>query len=110
MSLYVFKPDEGGTSKCNGECAINWPPLAGDVTAGDGVSGELGTITRDDGTTQVTLGGTPLYYFIGDEAAGDVNGQGQNDVWFLATGAGTAVGGADGPPAEETPCGGRYCY
>ena len=75
MSLYVFTPDEGDTSACNGDCATNWPPLTvddvADVTAGDGVTGELGTITRDDGTTQVTLGGAPLYYFIGDEAAGD---------------------------------------
>ena len=79
-------------------------------SAGDGVTGELGTITRDDGTTQVTLGGAPLYYFIGDEAAGDVKGQGQNDVWFLASPEGAAVGGEDGPPGEETPCDGRYCY
>jgi predicted lipoprotein with Yx(FWY)xxD motif len=110
MALYVFLPDEGDTSECNGECAVNWPPLTGDVTAGDGVTGELGTITRDDGTTQVTLDGAPLYYFIGDEAAGDVNGQGLQDVWYLASADGTPVGADDEPPAEETACTGRYCY
>ena len=109
-ALYVFLPDEGDTSQCNGECAINWPPLTGDVAAGDGVTGEIGTITRDDGTTQVTLGGAPLYYFIGDEAAGDVNGQGLQDVWYLASAEGTPVGADDDPPAEETECTGRYCY
>jgi predicted lipoprotein with Yx(FWY)xxD motif len=110
LALYVFLPDEGDTSACTGECAINWPPLTGDVTAGDGVTGELGTITRDDGTEQVTLGGAPLYYFIGDEAAGDVNGQGLQDKWYLASAEGTPVGADDVPPAEETPCEGRYCY
>ena len=110
MALYVFLPDEGDTSACNGECAINWPPLEGDVTAGDGVTGELGTITREDGTEQVTLGGAPLYYFIGDEAAGDVNGQGLQDVWYLASAEGTPVGADDDPSAEETTCAGRYCY
>ena len=110
MALYVFLPDEGDTSACNGECATNWPPLTGDVAAGEGITGEIGSITRDDGTTQVTLGGAPLYYFIGDEAAGDVHGQGLNDVWYLASADGTPVGDEDGPPAEETPCDGRYCY
>jgi predicted lipoprotein with Yx(FWY)xxD motif len=110
MALYVFLPDEGDTSACNGECAINWPPLEGDFIAGDGVTGELGTITRDDGTEQVTLGGAPLYYFIGDQAAGDVKGQGLQDVWYLASAEGTPVGADDEPSAEETACTGRYCY
>jgi predicted lipoprotein with Yx(FWY)xxD motif len=110
MALYVFLPDEGDTSACNGECATNWPPLTGAVAAGEGITGEIGSITRDDGAEQVTLGGAPLYYFIGDEAAGDVKGQGLNDVWYLASAEGTPVGADDGPPAEETPCDGRYCY
>lgn len=118
-ALYIFTPDTGTTSSCNDECAANWPPLtsaaAGDVAAGAGVTGTLGTITRDDGTTQVTLGGRPLYYFKGDAAAGDVNGQGLNDVWYLVAPDGTGVGMAgagatDGPKA--TPCqpGDRTCY
>jgi predicted lipoprotein with Yx(FWY)xxD motif len=114
MALYVFLPDEGDTSACYDVCATNWPPLTveaiEDVAAGDGVTGELGTIARDDGSTQVTLGGAPLYYFIGDEAAGDVNGQGLQDVWYLSSAEGTPVGADDGPPAEKTPCVGRTCY
>jgi predicted lipoprotein with Yx(FWY)xxD motif len=109
LALYVFLNDEGGSSACAGECATNWPPLTGAVAAGEGVTGELGLITRDDGTMQVTLGGAPLYYFIGDEAAGDVNGQGLQDVWYLASAEGTPVGDEDEPP-EETACNGRYCY
>ena len=115
LALYVFLPDQGtDTSHCTGDCAGNWPPLtvgdAADVTAGDGVTGELGTIERDDGTLQVTLGGAPLYYYVADQKAGDVKGQGINDVWYLASGSGTAVGDDDQPPAEQTPCGARYCY
>jgi predicted lipoprotein with Yx(FWY)xxD motif len=115
LALYVFLPDKGKAgSECNGDCAASWPPLtvvdAAEVEAGDGVTGQLGSFTRDDGTTQVTLNGAPLYYFSGDEAAGDVNGQGLNDVWYLASAEGTPVGDDDSPPAEETPCGGRYCY
>ena len=111
MSLYVFLPDaDSDGSACMGGCATNWPPLTDDASAGEGVTGELATITRDDGMKQVTLGGAPLYYFAGDEAAGDVNGQGVNDVWYVASPEGTPVGDDDAPGPEQSQCGGRYCY
>ena len=116
-ALYVFTMDSGGTRACVDDCAGNWPPLtvanAADVGAGAGVTGAIGTITRPDGTIQVTLGGAPLYYFAADAVAGDVTGQGVGDVWFLASPSGGQVGGAgESPGAEESdePCSGRYCY
>ena len=51
----------------------------------------LGTITRDDGTTQVTYNGWTLYYFVDDAAPGDALGQGLGDVWFLVTSTGEAI-------------------
>jgi len=101
-TLYLFTSDTqgAGTSVCNDECAANWPPLVIDEgaapTPGNGVTGELGTATRDDGTTQVTLNGWPLYYFAADQAAGDTNGQGVNDVWFVIAPDGEAVDGGKG--------------
>jgi predicted lipoprotein with Yx(FWY)xxD motif len=78
FSLYLFANDTAGsgTSACSGGCLTAWPPLtaAGEPTAGEGVNGELGTITRDDGTTQVTYDGLPLYFFASDTAPGDTNG------------------------------------
>lgn len=116
MSLYVFKKDKGdGTSACYGTCAGNWPPLtvasASDLIPGSGVSGGVATITRTDGTLQVTLGGAPLYYFAGDTAAGDIKGQGLNSVWYLATPSGTAADGS-GPGATPgaSKCTGPTCY
>ena len=53
--------------------------------AHDEVTGELGTLTRTDGTMQATYNGWPLYYFAGDAAQGDANGQGVGDVWFVAS-------------------------
>ena len=52
---------------------------------------KLGTTMRDDGTTQVTYAGHPVYLYSGDSAAGDTNGQGIGGVWFAVT--------ADGVPA-----------
>ncbi|QKJ19072.1 COG4315 family predicted lipoprotein [Microbacterium hominis] len=89
MTVYMFDNDtqDSGVSSCEGQCLENWPPVTteSDAPAVDGVSGEVGTITGTDGSTQVTLNGWPLYYFIGDEAAGDVNGQAVNDVWWVLT-------------------------
>jgi predicted lipoprotein with Yx(FWY)xxD motif len=48
------------------------------------VTGELGIITRTDGSMQATYNGWPLYYFAGDAASGDANGQNVGEVWFVA--------------------------
>jgi predicted lipoprotein with Yx(FWY)xxD motif len=80
FTVYTFSQDtkDSGKSACTGDCAVKWPPLtvaAGATPAGGtGVTGKLATITRDDGTLQVTYNGLPLYFFQGDSAAGDANG------------------------------------
>ena len=89
MTVYMYDNDTQGAdvSVCEGECATNWPAVTTDSDSPDveGVTGEVGTIEGVDGSTQVTLNGWPLYYFIGDEAAGDTNGQGVNEVWWVLT-------------------------
>lgn len=86
-TIYRFTPDSENTSTCSGGCAETWPPLALEdgetVSAGDGVTAEIGTMTREDGTTQVTVGGLPAYHFAADAAAGDTNGQGVGGKWFV---------------------------
>jgi predicted lipoprotein with Yx(FWY)xxD motif len=87
-TLYVFGNDSANTSKCDGGCATTWPPftIAGDdqLKAGSGVTGKLTTFARTDGSMQVAYGGSPLYYYAADKAAGDTNGQGVGDVWYIA--------------------------
>ena len=88
MTLYWFVPDTSTASKCTGSCATYWPPVTGTVTAGSGVTGTLGTITRPDGTTQATYDGHPLYTYVGDTAPGQAKGNGKNlsgGVWYEMT-------------------------
>ena len=47
------------------------------------MTGAIATITRDDGTSQVTYKGVPVYYFKGDAKAGDTSGQGTGGIWFV---------------------------
>lgn len=91
-TLYLFTPDEQGDSSCYDQCETNWPPLVGEVAAGEGLDPALlGSTTRTDGSVQVTYNGWPLYYFAGDSAPGDANGQGINNVWFVVSPAGEAI-------------------
>ncbi len=93
-TLYLFNPDAQGDPTCYDDCADNWPAFTEEVTAGDGVDASLlGAATRTDGAVQVTYNGWPLYYFSGDTAPGDTNGQGLNDVWWVVDATGTAVAG-----------------
>lgn len=98
-TLYMFDRDTrgAGASTCSGDCAGAWPPLTvdGEPTAGDGVTAELSTFERGDGSTQVAANGWPLYYFDDDEAPGDANGQGAGDVWWV-------LGPGGGPKRPET--------
>ena len=94
MSLYAFQKDSPGVSNCYDSCANNWPPLltSDAPTAGEGVDGGLfGTSERTDGTTQVTYNGWPLYYFKSDSKAGDLKGQGVQDVWYILSPKGEMI-------------------
>ena len=73
-TLYWFAPDTPATSRCTGSCALYWPPVTGDPTAGPGVTGKLGTIKRPNGGLEATYNGHPLYTYVGDTAPGQAKG------------------------------------
>jgi predicted lipoprotein with Yx(FWY)xxD motif len=92
FTLYWFVPDTSTKSNCNGSCATYWPPVKGPATAGSGVTGTLGTITRSDGSTQATYDGHPLYTYAADTAPGQAKGNGLNvsgGVWKEMTASGS---------------------
>ena len=115
LTVYWFAPDTSTTSKCTGSCATYWPPVKGPATAGSGVTGTLGTITRSDGTTQATYDGHPLYTYAGDTAPGQAKGNGLNvsgGLWYEMTvsGATPAAGGGASTSATSTATKGGYGY
>ena len=97
MTLYGFTADTDGTPTCYDDCAAAWPPLLVDdpsaAVVGEGLDDSLiSTVDRTDGTKQVKYGDWPLYYFASDAAAGDTNGQGVGEKWFVVDPAGTLLG------------------
>jgi predicted lipoprotein with Yx(FWY)xxD motif len=95
-AIYYFDKESGSKSECYGECAVAWPPVLteGDPRAGSGAqAGLLGTTQRNDGTTQVTYDGHPLYYYI-DDPKGEVDCHNVNEfggLWLAVQGNGQPV-------------------
>jgi predicted lipoprotein with Yx(FWY)xxD motif len=95
-TLYLFDKEASDASECYGDCAEAWPPYLteGEPQAGKGVDqGLLGTTERDDGTSQVTYNGHPLYYYV-DDPAGQVlchNVEEFGGLWLVVTPEGNPV-------------------
>ncbi len=108
LTLYYDQAESGGTIACTGTCASAWPPLllpsgVTAATAGSGVdASKLGTISRPDGSTQVTYGGMPLYLFASDTSPGQATGQGVGGFYVVTASGSGGSGGSGG--------GGGYGY
>lgn len=96
QAIYLFDKEKSATPECYGSCAEAWPPVLTKAIpkALSGVRQSLlGTTKRTDGTTQVTFGGHPLYFYAHE---------GKNEVkchnivefggrWLVVTAAGKAA-------------------
>lgn len=94
LTLYGFTNDTDGVPTCADACAGAWPPLmvdSAELPAGLD-SAVFSVVERPDGGFQLKAGAWPLYFFAGDAAAGDVNGQGSGGVWFVAAPDGSLIG------------------
>ncbi|WP_052434717.1 COG4315 family predicted lipoprotein [Streptacidiphilus melanogenes] len=103
----VYANDQDATVRilCGTQCAAVWTPVT--VTAVPPAIGGISfsTVTRSDGTLQLTEQGHPLYTFVGDGASGDAKGQnakdsfgGQSFTWHAVTVVGSTPGSTQAPP------------
>ena len=108
MAIYRFASDSPGHSTCTSTCLQYWPVVAAPTTLPAslaGVNAPLGTLTRSDGTKQLTVGGWPVYTYAGDTTAGVASGQGKNlsgGQWWVLSASGTPVTTAVGGAAPST--------
>ena len=89
MTLYHYTKDGNNVSNCMSGCISSWPPYIVNtkepLVVGSDIKGMLTTITRVDGSAQLTYNGMPLYFWAGDKKVGDTNGQSIGSVWFVVT-------------------------
>jgi predicted lipoprotein with Yx(FWY)xxD motif len=97
LTVYMFEGDKGAGSACSGACAQVWPPVTstGDAkSGGSAMAADLGTVSRPDGSKQVTYHGHPLYYFARDGYKGDAYGQGVKGFgasWYVIAPSGSKI-------------------
>lgn len=89
-SLYYFGEDlpasgsSAAVSNCSGACSAVWPSFHASNAVVQGINAsDVGEITRADGSKQTTYLGWPLYHYVGDARAGDLNGEGVDSIWFV---------------------------
>jgi len=124
-TVYVLLSAQGMPIPCTGQCLSAWPPVA--ATAGGSThsgSGVTATLAVEASVMQITADGAPLYYFSGDSAAGQVNGQAIKSfggIWYAVQTSGTPLtsasaasagtpNAASGPVATPTSSGSGYGY
>lgn len=116
-TIYRFAPDAMGHSTCTATCASYWPPVpapAGAASPGGSVTATVGSITRPDGTKQLTVDGYPVYTYVGDKSAGATSGQGLNlsgGLWWVLNPSGaeiTTPAGGGASSSSRAGYGGAY--
>jgi predicted lipoprotein with Yx(FWY)xxD motif len=120
-TLYFADQETGGQIKCVAGCLQFWQPLTvsggAAPTAGAGVGGMLATVSRPDGSSQVTYDGKPLYTFLRDGGVGQAGGNGFKDsfggvdfLWHAAAVSATAAPGSGSSPSATDTGGNGYGY
>jgi predicted lipoprotein with Yx(FWY)xxD motif len=113
LTVYWFAIDTPTKSNCNGTCASFWPPVpVSEKPTGGSLTGTFGSITRSDGSKQLTFNSHPLYTFKEDTAPGQIKGNGQNlsgGLWWALTPTGAKLAAA-AKPSSSSSGGGGYGY
>ena len=115
-TVYLFTQDTNNPPKsnCATGCDSVWPPVMAPASGTPTLSGvdssKVGTVTRPDGSKQLTLNGWPLYEYEGDSAAGDVKGENVQSSWFAVTPQGTKATTTSSTQSGQTQSGGGSGY
>jgi predicted lipoprotein with Yx(FWY)xxD motif len=106
-AVYTFASDSPGHSNCTGSCLTYWPPVTAPATlpaSVAGVTAKLASITRADGSHQLTVNGWPVYTYAGDSGPGTTAGQAKNasgGLWWVVSPAGVQI--TSSPAASSAP-------
>jgi predicted lipoprotein with Yx(FWY)xxD motif len=102
-TVYTLSADGPDSSTCSSACLQLWPAVS--AGGGAGVTAEVRSTATPSGPTTATVAGHPVYTFSGDQAPGDVNGEGLQDfggVWYAVSPSGAAVTSAGGASSSSS--------
>jgi predicted lipoprotein with Yx(FWY)xxD motif len=113
-TMYAFAADSKGKSNCTGSCLQYWPAVPAGAKApkaSAGVTASFGVLHRQDGTTQLTVDGWPMYTYVGDSKPGATTGQGKNldgGLWWVVSPSGSWITKAKSSATPTRSSSGRY--
>lgn len=111
-TVYMLTADKPGHSSCSAACLQYWPTVA--PGKGSGITAKVGATATTTGGKTATVGGWPVYTYVGDAKAGDVTGEGIANfggVWYAVSPNGTPVkAGGSSSSSSSSSSGGRYGY
>lgn len=101
MTVYRYDKDSANPprSTCDGDCARLWKPIrpSAGLQLGGIDKSVVSSLTRPDGSDQVTLAGWPVYRYTGDGMAGETAGQGKDGAWYPIAPTGEKVQAVSDP-------------
>ena len=80
LSIYVYDRDRRGTSRCEKECAQEWPPVI--ASPGSKPVGDWTLVARADRSQQWRYRHRPIYTYAEDRP-GVASGDGVDGLWHL---------------------------
>jgi predicted lipoprotein with Yx(FWY)xxD motif len=99
-ALYTYNGDTSGVSNCTGSCLASWPAYV-DKGSTTGLPAGVSTIKRtDNGQTQYTYNGMPLYYFVSD-GSGQVTGNGVQNFSVAKPAAASSSSSSSSTPSSS---------
>lgn len=105
-TVYLLTADSMNHSTCDASCQSYWPPVPSGH--GAGVTAKVASTALPGGGSTETVGGWPVYTYVGDHNPGDVSGEGVQTfggTWYAVSPAGTPVkqaAGAGAPSSSPT--------
>jgi predicted lipoprotein with Yx(FWY)xxD motif len=113
-TMYAFAADSKGKSNCTGSCLQYWPAVPAGAKAPAspaGVTATFGVLHRQDGSSQLTVDGWPMYTYVGDSKPGATTGQGKNldgGLWWVVSPSGKWITKAKSSATATKSPSGRY--
>jgi predicted lipoprotein with Yx(FWY)xxD motif len=113
MTVYLLTSDKPNKSLCSSACLSYWPPVAAPKAGAKmpGVTGKVGSTKSTEGSSMATVGGWPIYTYVGDKAPGQVTGEGVatfGGTWWAVSPGGKPVKGKTASPASPSGGGNGY--
>lgn len=103
-TVYLLTADSMNHSTCDAGCQQYWPPVP--TAHGSGVTAKIASTALPGGGSTATVGGWPVYTYVGDQAPGDVTGEGvatYGGIWYAISPSGKPVTKAGAASSSSSP-------